>query len=66
MMNAEMPWLFFDGVGDRHSHADVRIVAVRGEGFRAIEQPAAVLAHGGGARAACVGAGLGFRERPAA
>ena len=29
-------------------------------------QPAAVFAHGGGARAACIGAGFRFRERPAA
>ncbi len=54
------------GVGDGHAHADVGVVAVGGEGFRAVDDPAAVLLHGHGARAAGVGAGFRLGERPAA
>ena len=42
MMNAEIPWLFFDGIGDGHAHADVGVMAVGGESFRAVDDPAAV------------------------
>ena len=65
MMNAEMPCeaLF---VGDGHGHADVGVVAVGGEGLRAVEDPVLAVAHRHGARAAGVGAGFGLGERPAA
>src|SRR5580693_388018 len=53
-------------VGDGHAYADVRVMAVRRESLRAIDDPAAVFFHGGGASAAGVRAGFGFGERPAA
>ena len=56
----------FRWIGDGHAHADVGVMAVGGESFRAVDEPAAVLLHGRGARAACVGACFGFGERPAA
>src|SRR6266478_9057160 len=50
----------FGLVGDGHGDARVRIVAVGGEGFRAVENPIVAVAHSGAARAAGVGAGFGF------
>ena len=53
-------------VGDRHGHADVGVVAIGGEGFRAVDDPVIAVALGGGASAAGVGAGFGLGERPGA
>ena len=53
-------------VGHGHGHAHIRVVAVGDKCFRAVENPAAVLAHCGGARAAGVRARLRFGQRPAA
>jgi hypothetical protein len=53
-------------VGHGHGHANVRVVAVGDEGFRAVENPAAVLAHRGSSRAAGVRARLRLGQRPAA
>ncbi len=50
----------FGLVGDGHGDARVRIVAVGGEGFRAVENPIVAVAHSGAACAAGVGAGFGF------
>ena len=57
---------FLCGVGDRHTHADVRVMAIGGEGFRAVDDPGAVFSYGLGARAAGVGTGFRLGERPAA
>ena len=56
----------FGFVGDRHGHADVGVMSVGGEGFRAVQNPVIAVAHGGGASAARVGAGFGLGERPRA
>src|SRR6267154_1522451 len=56
----------FGLVGDGHGDARVRVVAVGGEGFRAVENPIVAVAHSGAARAAGVGAGFGFGKRPRA
>ncbi len=56
----------FGLVGDGHGHADVGVVAVGGEGFRAVQDPVAVFAGGDRARASGVGARAGFGQGPAA
>ena len=66
MMNAEMPWRFFERPSTAMHHADIGVVAVGGERLRAVDDPAAVFLRGRGARAAGVGTGFGFGERPAA
>src|SRR2546429_5867703 len=48
----------------RHGHAVIRIVAVGGEGFRAVEQPMIAVANGGRSRPARVRARLRLRQRP--
>src|SRR5271166_1835309 len=54
----------FGFVGDGHGHADIGIVTVRGEGFRAVENPMRAVPAGNGAGAPGIGAGFGFREGP--
>ena len=56
----------FGLVGEGHADADVRVVAVGGERFGAVEHPVVGVFDRGAARAACIGAGFRFGERPAA
>ena len=56
----------FGFVGHRHHHGNVGIVAVGGEGLRAVDDPVIAVALRGGARAAGVGAGFGLGQRPRA
>ena len=53
-------------VRHRHADADVRVVRIGGEGFRAVEDPFVAVAHRGGARARRIRTGFGLGERPAA
>ena len=53
-------------VGDGENHADVGVVAIGAESFGSVQHPLVFGAHGRAARAAGIGAGARFGERPGA
>ena len=65
-MNAEIPRLSLDSIGDRHQHKHIAVGTVSRERFRAVQNIVVSITHGSGLRSTGVTASFRFGQSPGA